>query len=289
MAEDQNITCRGEGAAPAVNLSRIEKELLKHPQDFEAPVYHHFGPGLYIRELHVPAGVIGMGHFQKMAHMNNFVKGRVLMLNDDGSHTEMAAPMTFMGKPGRKVVYVIEDMVWQNIYPTDETDIEILEETYLQKSPESVEFYAANDLVEDVIKEIRDDFTKAIKEYGFTAEYVREQSENKDDLVDMPSGYSSTCVLNSQIEGKGFFASASFGKGDLIAPAVVGGKRTPASRYTNHSPKPNAQAKIMFNGDIVFMACRDIKGCLSGSRGEEITIDYRHAMDYRNKLIGEAI
>jgi hypothetical protein len=40
--------------------------------------------------------------------------------------------MTFVGKPGRKVAYIIETVVFQNIYATDETDIEKLENMFVE-------------------------------------------------------------------------------------------------------------------------------------------------------------
>src|SRR5213079_638452 len=111
----------------------IEREFLKLPQ-VDCPVVHRFGPGIYIREVTVPAGSYAIGHAQRFEHMNVFLKGRVTVMNDDGTSTDLVAPMTFIGKPGRKIGYVHEDMVWQNIYATAETDIATLEATYLDKS-----------------------------------------------------------------------------------------------------------------------------------------------------------
>ena len=63
--------------------------------------------------------------------------GRVTMLNDDGSTTEYKAPMIFVGKPGRKIGFVHEDMTWLNVYPNVENEqlnITKLEDKYLTKS-----------------------------------------------------------------------------------------------------------------------------------------------------------
>lgn len=268
-----------------LNVAEAEKRLLAFPQDFDCPVYHHFGPGLYIRELRVPAGIVGMGHIQKHPHMNNFVSGRIRLLNDDGSSTELVAPMTFVGMPGRKIVHVIEDMVWQNIYATDETDVEILEATYLEKSEESIEHYSAQGFMsESEIQQAREDFIAALKENDLTPEYVTEQTENTADQMTMPYGWFKSCVLNSSIHGKGLFASGFFLAGEVIAPVVIDGKRTPAGRYTNHSNQPNAEGLVMPNGDVVLIALRNISGCKSGARGEEITTDYRKAIEHRKGI-----
>jgi hypothetical protein len=119
--------------APATNLEEIESRMLTLPQA-NCPVFHYFAPGLYVRELHMQAGTLAIGHKQKFPHLNILIKGKILMLESGGVQKEYAAPMTFMGMPGRKVGYVLEDIIWQNIYPTDETDIEKLEDFYVEKS-----------------------------------------------------------------------------------------------------------------------------------------------------------
>jgi hypothetical protein len=93
----------------------------------ECPVYHRFYDGIYVRELHMKAGTFAIGHEQKFEQSNLFIKGKVLMYNLDGSTEILTAPMAFKGKPGRKVGYVLEDVIWQNAYPTNERDVELLE------------------------------------------------------------------------------------------------------------------------------------------------------------------
>jgi len=115
------------------SIELLEAEMLKHKQ-VDCPVIHRLSPGLYIREVRIPAGTVAIGHFQKTEHLNIFLQGRVTMLNENGTTSELVAPMIFTGKPGRKVGYINEDMIWMNIYPTTETDIEKLESTYLDKS-----------------------------------------------------------------------------------------------------------------------------------------------------------
>jgi hypothetical protein len=95
---------------------------------------HHFGPNIYIKEVTMPAGALIIGKPHRMEHLCNMVSGRMLILQDDGSKKELVAPMTFMAKPGRKVAYIIETVVFQNIYSTPETDIEKLENMCVDNS-----------------------------------------------------------------------------------------------------------------------------------------------------------
>lgn len=100
---------------------------------------HHFGPGLYIKEVTMPAGSVIVGKHHKMEHMCNMMSGRMIIVNPDGTRHELVAPITFMAKPGRKVAYIIETVVFQNIYSTDETDIEKLENMFVDNSKNLLE------------------------------------------------------------------------------------------------------------------------------------------------------
>lgn len=62
------------------------------------------------------------------------VSGRMMILQEDGTTKELVAPMTFVAKPGRKVAYILETVVFQNIYSTSETDIEKLENMCVDNS-----------------------------------------------------------------------------------------------------------------------------------------------------------
>ena len=262
-------------------IQTLEHEFLKQKQ-VECSVTHRFGPNIYIREVTIPSDTFSIGHYQTTEHLNVMLKGRVTIINEDGSKNELTAPQTFVGKPGRKIGYIHEEVIWQNIYSTDETDIEKLEQMFLNKSitwqenQKNKQLLIGFDHSEDVA-----DFFNAIKEYGFDAETVRNQSENEDDQIKMPIGSYKMMVSDSKIEGKGVFATGNIKKGEIIAPARINGMRTPAGRYTNHAKNPNAIMILLDNNDINLVAKSDIFGCFGGDLGEEITIDYRQALNLR--------
>jgi hypothetical protein len=104
----------------------VIQSLLQEEQ-IPCPLIHRFGAGMYIREAHYPAGSVIIGHKHRLPQLNIFVKGRLKMLNPDGTVTEMVAPMTFIGDPGRKFAVMLEDVIWQNVWPTNKTDIDEVE------------------------------------------------------------------------------------------------------------------------------------------------------------------
>ena len=185
--------------------------------------------------------------------------------------------MLFVGEPGRKCGYVHTDVVWLNVYNTDEREIGKLEEMFLDKSPAFLNHEISK------LNRVGDaaDYFKLLAELGLTEEQVRVQVE-RDDVVPFPDGTYSIGVYDSPIEGKGVFATSDIKLGDYIAPAFWQGGRTPLGRYTNHSRNPNT--KVVYIGeDVYFVASRDIKGMRGGRIGEEITVDYRKVLGDKSK------
>jgi hypothetical protein len=262
---------------PELTVGTLEKAMMAETQ-VECPVIHRFGPGTYIREVFLPAGSLAIGHYQNFEHTNVFLRGSVNILNDDGSHTVLKAPLIFVGKPGRKIGYITEDVTWLNIYATDETDINKLEAHFLTKS----ENWAEDQLNFEHIDHFKvqmdhDDFCCAIKELGLSVEEVRKQAEISTDMTELPYGDYKIKVDTSSIEGQGLFATARIEPDEEIAIARIGGQRTIAGRYTNHSAAANAKMIKNHNNDIVLVATKVIDGCRGSHNGSEITIDYREA------------
>lgn len=259
-------------------INYIESEMLKMEQA-PCPVTHRFGPNIYIREVFIPAGVFSIGHRQKTVHVNVMLKGKVLFVNPDGTKELLEAPLTFVSNSGRKIGYILEDMLWQNIYATDETDVEKLEEMFLDKTTGFLEHKRAEQLLlgfdnsEDI-----SDYHKMLDEVNISEELVREQSENLEDQIPMPFGSYKFQLAASNIQGKGVFATSDLLENEIVGPARLNGFRTPLGRFTNHSKNPNALMVKEENGDIFLVMKKAISGCRGGNLGDEITIDYRQAL-----------
>ena len=263
------------------NLPAAESALLTLPQ-VECSVVHRFGPGIYIREVSIPQGAFAIGHHQNFEHVNIMLKGEVLMVREDGSTEYVGAPFFSIGKPGRKVGYIVEDMVWQNIYATEETDVEKLEAHFLTKSEE---FLNRRKLLQPLdFMADRLDFEVMMEEYNLDPYIVRAQSENTGDAIDLPKGSYMFQVGDSPIEGKGLCATSGLEPHTIVGPARIGDKRTIVGRYTNHSGKPNEQMEYDAASDTIWLiTIKDIAGRKGGESGEEITVDYRQVL----KLHGE--
>lgn len=101
----------------------MEREMLKQPQA-EIKVVHHFSPGLYARELHIPEDVFLTGAIHKFTNMNILSQGEISVLTENGI-VRVQAPFTVVSPPGTKrIAYTHTDCVWTTFFPTDETDVE---------------------------------------------------------------------------------------------------------------------------------------------------------------------
>lgn len=107
----------------------------------DCPVKHHFAPGNYAREIFIPARTLVVGKIHKHSHVNVISKGRVSVATKSGI-VELEAPCTFVSEPGTKrAVLAITDVVWTTIHPTQETDLEKIEDEVIAKSYKELELF----------------------------------------------------------------------------------------------------------------------------------------------------
>jgi hypothetical protein len=119
-------------AEDAEKIERLEGAMLQHEQ-VECPLDHFFAPGVYVRQMTVPAGVLLVGHEHRFEHVCILLKGKMTIATPNGVET-ISAPLTFVAQPGRKVAYTHEECVWQNIHATEERDLDKIEEQFVIKS-----------------------------------------------------------------------------------------------------------------------------------------------------------
>lgn len=114
-------------------IEQFERILSELPQ-VDLPVRHYFSPGLYAREMTIPAGVLLTGKIHKTAHLNTISKGKIEVWTEDGMRI-IEAPYTFVSQPGTKRVgRTFEETVWTTYHVTEETDLDRLEDLLTEPS-----------------------------------------------------------------------------------------------------------------------------------------------------------
>ena len=114
-------------------VERLEASMLTMPQA-DCPVRHHFAPGVYLREMTIPAGTIVTGAVHKTTNLIVVSMGRLRIVTEDGTR-EVVAGDTVTCRPGMKnAVVALEDSRWTNILPNpnDCTDTDALTERYTE-------------------------------------------------------------------------------------------------------------------------------------------------------------
>lgn len=246
-----NITTLSDRA----KVELLEIEMRKH-EPRVIPIKHYFSPGVYAREITIPADTLLTGRVHLYEQLNILSGGEISVLTADGMR-RVKAPFTVISPPGTKrIAYAHTECTWTTILATEEKDPDKIEAQFtVATEQEFLDF---------------SDFVAAIAEYGFDPETARRISENTSDQIEMPNGSYKFTVTASEIEGLGVIATNSIASKEIIGPARINGKRTPLGRFTNHAKHPNA--KMAMNGsDIDLVAVNSI------GRDEEITIDYRQA------------
>jgi quercetin dioxygenase-like cupin family protein len=114
-------------------VEKAEAIMLQHEQ-VDCPLRHLFAPSVYIREVTMPKGARIIGHEHKTEHFNIVLKGKAEVVVD-GKAEYIEAPCIFVSKAGvRKVLNILEEMVWATVHPTANTSLDDLEEELITKS-----------------------------------------------------------------------------------------------------------------------------------------------------------
>jgi hypothetical protein len=126
-------------------IQGFERALRELPQT-DCPLKHTFAPGMYAREILLPAGTFIVGKIHKHAHLNIVTRGRCIVVTEFGKREIDATegPITFTSDAGTKrALYVQEETVWTTIHAVHSTDLAEIEREIIAPSyPELDEFMA---------------------------------------------------------------------------------------------------------------------------------------------------
>jgi hypothetical protein len=127
---------------PCENLSNRQKvELLEYglkqfpnPNTDELPLKHHLCNGVYMRELHIPAGTCLTGKIHKTAHLNVILQGDISVMTEDGIK-RIAGPCVIQSQPGlKRAGFAHADTIWMTVHAIDKTDIAEIEDELVEDS-----------------------------------------------------------------------------------------------------------------------------------------------------------
>jgi hypothetical protein len=106
---------------------------LKTMRGIEIDPEHVFSGGVYIRQITVPAGSLIIGKRHRHETCNMLLSGEMSLYVGGGRPPErISGPLIFTSKPGvKKMAYCHTDVIFSNIHPTQETDLETIEKEFI--------------------------------------------------------------------------------------------------------------------------------------------------------------
>jgi hypothetical protein len=128
------MRCRGELVNDVLDQTTPMRQRVEHLesllQDYptvDCPVEHRFSPGIYMREMLIPAGVCATGAVHKGEHIT-IVVGHCWLTTEQGMQ-EFKGYASFVTAPGMKrAVYAQENTMITTVHanPSDERDLDKL-------------------------------------------------------------------------------------------------------------------------------------------------------------------
>jgi hypothetical protein len=113
------------------DFNKLGAIVAEAPDSMQAPddmVSHHFCGGVYLRKMTAPAGALIVGRKHAVGMFNIVLSGRIRVYSQGGI-TDVCAPAIIPGVEGdQKLGYVLEDVVWANVTPSDTEDIDAIEQ-----------------------------------------------------------------------------------------------------------------------------------------------------------------
>jgi hypothetical protein len=118
-------------------INEVERRLMKmtdaRPRDYgeqldQFPVTHRFTPGLYCREIFMPAGSVVTSYIHRYEHPYVVSAGDCLVFTDECRWQRIVAPYFGITKPGtRRLLAIAKDTVWTTFHTTNTTGVEEVE------------------------------------------------------------------------------------------------------------------------------------------------------------------
>jgi len=127
LATPSRILTAPERAGEFLALFAAE---MQRYDEADCPVTHRFTPGLYIRQIHMPARSLVMSRLHKTEHPYTISKGDVSVWTPQHGVQRLRAPHTGITTPGtQRILFMHEDTIWTTYHATTETDPQVIVHT----------------------------------------------------------------------------------------------------------------------------------------------------------------
>ena len=101
------------------------EDVIRRMNEHEMKHTHTFTPGMYIRQIFIPARTILTSRIHLTEHPYVISKGDISVWTKETGTVRLKAPHSGVTKPGtRRLLFAHDDTIWTTYHVTDETDVE---------------------------------------------------------------------------------------------------------------------------------------------------------------------
>lgn len=125
-------------------IQNLQNSMLEIRTDMPDP-RHLFAPGMYGRELIIPAGMLVVGKIHKHSHLLMVLKGKSVIISQFGREIVEAGHFS-VSQPGvKRVVLALEDTVFVTVHhnPENVEDLDVIEQQHIEDENFNLEYHTA--------------------------------------------------------------------------------------------------------------------------------------------------
>lgn len=105
-----------------------------HDCNEEYVIKHHFGSGVYAREMHIPAGHVVVGKIHKHENLHFLSKGSATVITELGGIEEVKAGEMMKAPVGvKRLLITHQDTIWTVLHSVTTTDLKQIENDVIAK------------------------------------------------------------------------------------------------------------------------------------------------------------
>lgn len=109
---------------PRERLEKLTTAMMSLPETYEPALSHYRADGLYGRRIYVPAGMCVATRVHLKEHLTIALKGKCLVVDQDGTKGEVNAPAVFVTQPGtQRACLAITDVEWLTVHAAEIDDV----------------------------------------------------------------------------------------------------------------------------------------------------------------------
>lgn len=114
-------------------IVKLQEAMLPIQSEQPEPT-HFFAPGMYLRELTIPAGMLMVGKIHKHAHFLMVLKGRAEVISEFGRMIVEAGHISVSPPGVKRIVLALEEVQFVTVHvnPTDTEDLTVIEAEHIE-------------------------------------------------------------------------------------------------------------------------------------------------------------